>query len=179
MSFKSEYTTINIAAEQVREAIKNVAERHGWDVVEDNKERAEPVMVRAHERDTTVYDMVLVNPETDTSKAYDIGCLVTDDNSCDIVFDRYRNSVHDAWGNEANGLYTEVIAESIYLKHNSQIRAEDFESFVSTYGTAYKLDENGEKIEDSVVEANLQYMHDEEYAIDIFSKDCPVAALEC
>ena len=177
MSFKSEYTTINICVPQVREALSNVVERHGWSLVE-NKEGTSPVHIRAHESNTEVFPIVLVNPEQ-ASRSYDIGLRVTDDESVDVVYDRYLNSVTDEWGEEANGLLKETVIESIRLRHNSNVQSEDFADFLNRYAVTYRVDEEGNRIEDSVEEASLDALKNYELEVEFNSLDCPVAAIEC
>jgi hypothetical protein len=178
MSFKSEYTTINICVPQVREALSNVIERHGWSLVENKEGITNPVKVRAHENNTEVFPIVLVNPD-EASRAYDIGLRVTDDESVDVVYDRYLNSVTDEWGEEANGLLKETVLESIRLRHNSTVQAEDFAEFLDRYAVTYNVDSEGNRIEESVECASMEALKNYELEVEFNSLDCPQAAVEC
>lgn len=178
MSFKSEYTTINICVPQVRDALSNVVERHGWDLVENTEGTSDTTYIRAHETNQEVFPIVLVNPSQE-SKAYDIGLRVTEEDAVDVVYDRYLNSVTDEWGQQANGLLKETILESVRLRHNSNVQSEDFSDFLNRYAVTYRTDDNGEKIEDSVEEASLEALKNYELEIEFNSLDCNIAAVDC
>jgi len=159
MSFTSTYQSVNIAAnhDNVRTALQNVLNRHGWEMV-NNEERAknglDPVMVRAHgNENTTVYPMVLVNPSTEHN-AYDIGVEVTNEGqNAELVYDSYQGSVENEFGKGAVALKKEVIIESVRTAHNSIIQGYGFDEFMRKYVT--DTDGNPMTVEDLKGQSDL------------------------
>ena len=170
MSYKSDYCKINIAADgNVRQALATVVERHGWELI-DNEERVhngqDAVKIRAHEAITEDFPLVVKNPETSHS-AYDIGIRIKEDQTADLVFDRYMNSVSNTWGTEANGLVKETILETARQQHNASVQSWPFNEFLAKY---VKDPETGKSI-------GMDELMDIEQDIQLNSLDCPIAQL--
>jgi hypothetical protein len=178
MSYKSEYKSLNIAAPEVRAALKAAVEetsamfeKPGWTLI-DNEELVASgkafVKIRMHEANNEKFPVILKNPGT-ASGSYDIGLRVSSDDEkemgCDFVYDRYLSDVVNAWGEKANSLNGLTVAAQ--ARHMSGMDDMPLPQFIT------------ETCKDPVTNEPLTWQDfmDMEQAIELDTTDHPLAQL--